>query len=327
MRHLIAVFMAVALAGAAQAQVDELPSTADAQTLDCLQRGTGAPRFPAVDLQARSSGTVRVSLRFTSADRPPEMTVLFRAASDAMVDAVERHVDDYRLPCLNGPAVTAVQEFSFRARVTAPITWTPLRPTRDRDDPEARAHCLRTPALKPEFNGGRLYRDVANLFVDMTFTTPDAPPTVTVAYSNAGAHQEAAVRDYVAQYRMPCLGSNARPATLRQHFQFRPPGVAKRVFKDAIALPDFLSNMKGIREQRVSFDFSSMNCPFQVAWTLGQPKLNNLVGQVGPPDANRTEFLTWLRGLEMDMQESRFEQLVGQTVIVNVACGTLDLGD
>jgi hypothetical protein len=325
MRDVIVATVAVVLACGAQAQVAELPSAADVQTLGCLQRGEGTLRYPAHDLQLRSPGTVRLSLRFTAPDRRPEVTVLFRAASDAMVDAVEWHVRDYRLPCLSGAAVTAVQEFVFRPRATEPITWTPLRPTRDRDDAELRAHCLRTPAELPEVRGSRMQREVSNIFVDMTFTAPDASPAVTLAYSNAGASQEAAVRAYVAQYRLPCLPAGAKPATLRQHFQYRPYGVSARVFKDAITLLDFLSNMKGIREQRVAFDFNSMGCPFQVAWTLGKPKLDNSVGQVGTPDTNRTEFLVWLRGLEMDMKESRFEQLVGRTVLVNVGCGKLEL--
>jgi hypothetical protein len=68
-----------------------------------------------------------------------------------------------------------------------------------------------------------------------------------------------------------------------------------------------------------------MACPFQVAWTLGLPKLDNRVGQVGKPDPNRTEFLAWLGGLEMDLQKAQFEQLVGQTLIINVGCGKLAL--
>lgn len=326
MRNLVTAVVAVVFASGAHAQVAELPSATDAQTLSCLQTGAGKPRYPDRDLQLRSPGTVRLSLRFTAPDRRPEVKVLFRAASDEIVEQVEWHVRDYRLPCLSGAPVTAVQEFVFKPRVTDPVTWTPLRATRDRDDTEQRMNCLRTPAEQPEFSGGRLQRDLSNVFVDMTFSAPDAPPTIEMAYSNAGAAQEKAVRDYVAQYRMPCLPAGAKPSTMRQHFQFRPYGVGKRVFKDAVALPAFLSNVKGIRDQRVAFDLNSMACPFQVAWSLGRPKLDNRVGEVGTPDPNRTEFLAWLASLEMDMKEAQFEQLLGQTVIINVGCGKLDLG-
>ncbi|KQW45791.1 MULTISPECIES: hypothetical protein [unclassified Roseateles] len=326
MRALFMAVMALGFSCSVCAQVAELPSAADLQTLSCLQRGTSKLRYPERDLQLRSPGAVRLSLRFTAPDQRPEVAVLYRAASDAMVEEVEWHVRDYRLPCLSGAPVTAVQEFVFTPRATDPITWTPLRPTRDRDDTEQRMSCLRTPKEHPEFSGGMLQRDITNIFVDLQFSAPDAPPSVKLAYSNAGASQEGSVRDYVAQYRMPCLPSGAKPAVMRQHFQFRPYGVAKRVFKDAIALPAFLSNVKGIREQRATFDFNTMGCPFQVAWSLGKPKLDNRVGQIGKPDPNRTEFLVWLGGLEMDLKEAHFEQLVGQTLIVNVGCGKLELG-
>ena len=325
MRHIVLALMASLMACAAHAQTAELPSAADAQAVSCMQRGTGKLRYPASDLEARTPGTVRVSLRFTAPDRRPEVKVIFRAASDAMVSEVEDLVRDYRVPCLSGAPVTAVQEFVFTPRVTDPITWTPPRAVRDTDDSPERASCMRTPAAAPDFAGGFLQRGIANVFVDMTFTAPDAPPDVTLAYSNAGKWQEEEVRSYVARYRLPCLAVGAKPLAVRQQFQFRPYGVGKRVFKDAVPLGSFLSNMKGIREQRVEFDLNTMSCPFQVAWTLGKPALDNRVGEVGKPDLNRTEFLAWLADLQMDLKEASFQQLLGETVIVSVPCGRLSL--
>jgi hypothetical protein len=312
------------LPGWAQAQVAAL-DTADAQALACLQRAEAKPAYPAADLQARTGGTLRMSLRFTAPDKPPQVTVIFRAASDAMVDEVTSIVRNYRLPCLSGGPVTAVQEFAFRPRATDPITWTPLSPVAAAPDTSRVMKCLVTPPDAPAFGGGLPQREVTNVFVDLGFSRPDAPPEVKVSYSSAGASQEQIVRDYVREYRLPCLPPGARPAWMRQHFQFRPYGVGKRVFKDALTLGAFLSNVKGIREQRVSFDFGTMSCPFQVAWTLGRPRLDNRVGQVGATDPNRAPFLAWLAGLELEMKPAQFEQLVGQTLIINVGCGALDL--
>lgn len=324
MRNLMTALLAAALASGAQAQLSAVTAPMGTQLLDCLQRGDGGPTYPGLDEQARNAGVVRLNLRFTAPDRQPEVELLFRAASNAMVDAAERHVRSYRLPCLRGAPVTAVQEFIFRPRATDPIGWTPLQATQDPGAPPA-SNCLRTPVVPLETTRSRLQREVANVFVDMRFTAPDAPPTVTLAYSSATSRLVQAVTDYVSQYRMPCLRDGAAPVTLRQHFQYRPVGVGKRLFKEAVALPAFLSNMKGIREQRVAFDFNTMGCPFRVAWSLGKPALDNDVGEVGPPDRNRAEFLAWLRGLEMDMPADRFEQLVGQTVLVDVGCGKLAL--
>jgi hypothetical protein len=335
MRWIVALgaFLGAGLTLPAQAQVATLASPEADQTLACLQRGNRALHYPPDELEARTPGSLRYSLRFTAPDRPPEATLLYRAATDAMVDEVERHLRDFRLPCLTGAPVTAVQEFAFRPRATDPISWTPLRPWAGRDETAQRASCLVTPKEGLEDSGGSSWlSETVNVFVDFSFAAPDAPPATRLAYSSASKGQERDVLDYVARYRMPCLPVGASPGWLRQHFQFRPHGVGKRVFKDAVALTAFLSNVKGARDEGgknplrgVEFDFNTMSCPFQVAWTLGRPKLDNQVGQVGRPDPNRTEFLVWLAGLELEMKERTYEQLVGQTLIINVGCGTLKL--
>lgn len=330
------VFMALAaglIAGCASAQMVEVDRV-DPQALACLQKGGPAISYPAQDEKLRQPGHVRLSLKFTAPDRAPEVTVLFRAASEAMLDEVRWFVNGYRLPCLPAGAATvlAVQEFEFTPRVTDPITWTAPRAVAERDGTDASAlqrpralSCMRTPKEPPEFAGSPLQREVSNAFVELSFTAPDAPPEVKIAYASAGNAQVGVVTDYVRQYRLPCLQAGAKPYVVQQHFQFRPYGVGASVFKDAVPLTSFLSNVKGVRALRADFDLTTMACPFQVAWTLGKPALDNRVGEVGKPDLNRAEFLAWLAGLEMDMKERQFEQLVGQAVIVNVPCGKLKL--
>lgn len=332
MRMLGMALAAGLLTGAAQAQIVEIDRV-DPQALACLEKTGPAPRYPSHDEQLRLPGHVRVSLKFTAPDRAPEVAVLFRAASEAMLDEVQWFVRGYRLPCLpaGGAPVVAVQEFAFTPRATDPITWNAPRAVREapagetprsgRSDVMA---CMRTPKEPPEF-AGLLQREVSNVFIEARFTAPDAPPEVKPTYSSASATQLGVVTDYVRQYRLPCLPAGAKPVTMQQHFQFRPHGVGARVFKDAVPLTSFLSHMKGIRAMRTDFDLNTMACPFQVAWTLGKPAVDNRVGEVGPPDLNRTEFLAWLAGLEMDAKERQFEQLLGQTLIVNVPCGTLKL--
>lgn len=330
MRNVLTALVAGLLACAAQAQVVEIDRV-DPQALACLQKDGPAIRYPARDEQMRNSGHVRVSLKFTAPDRAPEVMVLFRAASEAMVDEVNWFVRGYRLPCMpaGGASVLAVQEFEFKPRVTDSITWTAPRAVAAREEtsqgrPRALS-CMRTPKEPPEYGGSTLQREVANAFVELSFTAPDAPPEVRMAYASVGERQAKLVTDYVRQYRLPCLAAGAKPYVVQQHFQFRPYGVSARVFKDAVSLTSFLSNMKGVQSLRADFDLNTMACPFQVAWTLGKPALDNRVGEVGKPDLNRTEFLTWLAGLEMEVKATQFEQLVGQTVIVNVPCGRLAL--
>jgi len=333
MRKVLLAIVASFLACAAQAQMVAVDAV-DTQVLACLQKTGPEPRYPQRDEDMRMTGRVRLSLKFTAPDRAPEAQVLFRAASDAMLDEINWFVRGYRLPCMAAGAapVLTVQEFEFRPRVTDPVTWTAPRavaaPAGDAQamNYKAAMACMRTPKEPPDLGGNHLQRDVANAFVEVRFMAPDAEPEIKMVYATLSNAQTRALTEYVRQYRLPCLPAGARPLAVQQHFQVRPVGVGARVFKDAVPLTAFLSNMKGIQAMNANFDFDTMSCPFQVAWTLGKPALaSNRVGQIGKPDLNRTEFLAWLAGLEMDVKPAQFEQLVGQTIIVNVPCGTLKL--
>jgi len=344
MRIIWVALAASMIACAAHAQVVEVDRL-DPQALACLRKDGPALRYPAQDEQLRLPGHVRLSLSFTAPDRAPEVTVLFRAATEAMMDEVRGFVRGYRLPCFQAGTtpVVAVQEFQFTPRQTDPITWTAPRavhtppaaagsalddaisaPAAAKGSGRALA-CMRTPKDPPEFSGTSFHRELSNVFVELSFTTPDAPPLVKTLYNSGSSVQDSVVTAYVRQYRMPCQGAGDKPYVVQQHFQFRPYGVGARVFKDAVRLTTFLSNIKGVQNLRADFDFNTMSCPFQVAWTLGKPALDNRVGEVGKPDLNRTEFLAWLAGLEMELKPAAFEQLVGQTAIINVPCGGLKL--
>jgi hypothetical protein len=161
------------LATSAQAQIVEI-NKPDVQTLACLQTSKAALEYPSRDLQMKSPGHVRVSLTFTAPDRPPAVEVLFRAASDAMVDEVRNHLRSYRLPCMEATASprVVVQEFEFKPRVTDPITWSLPRAVAERNAGDAGGRrtgdlsaCMRTPKDHPEFVGSSFDRDVANVFV------------------------------------------------------------------------------------------------------------------------------------------------------------------
>lgn len=318
-----------ALVGGASAQVVESEAV-DARPLACLERGGPRIDYPPRDRQLQTPGFLRLRLEFKAPDQPPEVSVLFRAASDDMLEEVKWLVRGYRVPCLpRGQTVTAVQEFEFKPRETAPITWTPPRAVAARRaagvEPQQPASCMRTPATPPDLWGPVFQKEVVNVIVELGFAAPETEPAVKVLYASASPSQVQSVTDYVRQYRTSCPASDGKPYVVQQQFTYRPAGAGARVFKEAVKLTAFLSNIKGIRQVRTDFDFTTMNCPFQVAWTLGKPAVDNRVGEVGPPDLNRTEFLAWLAGLEMDLRSPQFEQMLGQTLIINVPCGSLRL--
>ena len=326
---LLAALIAHGPASAQQNDISPLPVDPATSPLRCLQQPEAPLEYPAEARRLQLDGTVRVGLAFTAPDRPPEVEVLARFADERFVNAVRERVAAYRLPCQAAArgTVRAVQTFVFRLREPVPVRWS--QPVELQDTGRARAMraCLRTPDDQLQVNASRFdQKTVGNVLVRMTFTAPDQPPEVQALYASTSGNTQDAILDRARSYRLPCLSAEDRPMSFVQHFIYRKHDAGRASFKDEVTLGEFLSNIKGIRQQQAEFDFNTMNCPFTVAWTLGKPALANRVGEIGTErDPNRAEFLAWLAGLEMDLTPDRFEHLLGRMVKIKVACGTLRL--
>lgn len=302
--------------------------------LACMTRPQQAPEYPERDRSTHLSGLMRLQLRFTAPDKPPEIEVLYRAGSDDMVDSARSHVEAYRLPCLPpGHRLDVVQEFVFTARAGAPTAWyraaeaVPVAPKSDWRS------CLRSPpeALRIDEDmrtGSAIKRsDHGNVLVRLRFEHPDQPPRTEVLYSKADSHVRQAILDHLAKYRAPCLQPGSGPLVLQQQFSFHSSYADKARYKfNDMGLLPFLRSMKNLEQRPVSFDLDTMACPFQVVWGLGQPALPNSVGEIGPRNLNRVGFLAWLSELTMDLTPQLFEQLLGQEMVVTVPCGKVELG-
>lgn len=64
-------------------------------------------------------------------------------------------------------------------------------------------------------------RDAGRVLVELTFSRPDAAPSVNVIEDAGGQPFVASVRTFVDAYRVPCLEAG-QSATLRQEFVFKP---------------------------------------------------------------------------------------------------------
>ncbi|RQO54754.1 hypothetical protein DBR47_22055 [Paucibacter sp. KBW04] len=318
-------------ASAAQAQT-VLPDEQVNEWMACLSKGEHALVYPERHLEAKSGGFVRVKLSFERADRAPEVEVLSRAIPEGLLDAVRSYLRQYRLPCLPaGKTLTAVQEFSFSMLSPKEITWTNPRGVRE-DNGEKIRSCLRTPPdkLRPTWGSGLASRmrqkDHGNLLLNLRFETPDGPPQVKVVYDSAPTEFRQPVLDYVAKYRMPCLVDGDRPISMEQQFHINSSGSGKSMSLKDLDLIKFLGAVKDIDQQQVNFDLNTMACPFQVVWRAGMPIEKNRVGEVGPSNLNRTEFLAWLTGLSLNVPAEAMEQLLGQSMLISVPCGEVKLG-
>ncbi|QPF75925.1 hypothetical protein G8A07_25410 [Roseateles sp. DAIF2] len=320
--------------GAALAQQQQAVNNEEGkELLACLQRPQAPPDYPEFDKKALRDGTLRVRLSFTAADKAPAVQLLFRAGSERIVESVERHVAAYRLPCLPaGQRVDVVQEFNFAARGGDAVHWSAPRhvPSTPHKDWHA---CIRTPARQlrvweDSLTGTRFKpREFGNVVVQMRFDSPTAPPQVKVVYAKADDRVRNAVLDHVAEYRMPCLPDGAEPQVSEQLFKFRSHTADDPVytFKD-MDLTSFLARMTDLERRPVRFDLDSMGCPFKLMWTLGRPALPNRVGEIGEPNLNRLELTTWLSELTMGMPPTLFDQMLGQSLVVTVPCGKVELG-
>lgn len=330
MRQLVAALLAGLVASAAQAEIVQV-ERADAASFACLTRPDSLPTYPDVDTAAPRAGLVRLSMKFVAPGQAPEVAVLFRDASDAMVAAVQAHVLAYRLPCLAADAapVVAVQEFSFTpARAEASPAAPPALAVLPTPVMPSLKECLRKPDAVPGLAADQK-ASVSNVVIEATFTSVDTEPTIQVLYASVGRKQLAAVTDYMRQHRLSCMPGGGKWAILRRSFRYQitDAGAATTQvkFKGAVALGSFLRGIKDIQSKQAEFDFTTMACPFQVAWTLGKPALENEVVDLGRRDLNRVAFLAWLRSLEMNAPGPLFESLLGETIVIDVPCGRLSL--
>lgn len=313
---------------AAQASQDVSPPS-PAQSLSCLTRPEAPPEFPKRSKYDRTGAFARVQLRFTAPDQGPEMALLSNTMRDDQLDAVRRHVAQYRLPCLQASdgAVQAVQEFKWNNSELDPL---PLPPARPGDQPL----CVVQPAEAMSIRQIMPTRAIEHVVLTMVFTPGGPPqPEIHVLYTDASEQVLEAVREWVGQTRMPCLtgvtpaSARKEPVVLRQTFHFRPYGHRAFTFTDArLSLTRFLGMTQDVERLKADFDFNSMHCPFKVNYTIYGPRLPNEVTAGRPVDPNRVAFLRWLSERNFDFKtEKMANDLFGQTVQIDIPCGQLAL--
>ncbi|MCV2353540.1 hypothetical protein LNV09_05125 [Paucibacter sp. B2R-40] len=328
----LAPTLALALCGSFSAHaINTIVDQDAAKPLQCLTMSEPPPVYPEQDLSLQRGGNFRVKLSFADADRAPEVEILSRNGSDDLAYEVRRYLRGYRLPCLaSGQKIEAVQEFAFSPKGGQPVHWNDMRYVA----PPANASlvsCLRTPAEVPQWReenplASNIKKPTSgNVLLHIRFIKPDAAPEVTIAYSSSSQAMARLAQDHAREYRLPCLPAEAQPVTIEQMFSFRGSSRSYDYTLKDNSLMAFLGSVKDIDKQKVSFDLNTMACPFKVMWAVGQPAFKNRVGEVGEPNLNRVEFLAWLEGLTLNLRREVFDQVLTQSIIIDVPCGTIDL--
>lgn len=204
------------------------------------------------------------------------------------------------------PAVSAESEGSRNARLATCIRHVDGQPPPDYPDALRRA--------------GAEGRVVARL----RFTSPDAPPEVTLHHRPAVREFRFIVDDYVRKLRMPC--HDGRPFTVQQLFVFVMEG-SSFGFKPSLRLPDLLKLARSRGDQAVTLDTTAMACPFDIEYFYLQPERRNGVRVAGGGAAvpSRRPLLEALAESELTLVGAALSAVYADTARVHVPCGRFEL--
>lgn len=318
-------FVAALLAAMAAGRVDASgvqPDDTVASTLSCLERTNKPPQF--VEGTSRQDrGLMRVKLTFDRPDQAPIVEVLANTATKSMQDQVLQFVNGYRLPCLKGEqgSVQAVQDFAFEGYVTP--DGRPLRPLSQQLPPNT---CIVEPNRTLTVNGTPQDGVVKVIAQGRFDGDADQPPTITYLYTSGSLRAQRYIGEHLAAFRMPCRKPGDPPVVFEKTFVALFNGSKQASFNQKlIPLSQFLAYMQGWQDKRVYFDLNTMDCPFKLNWTSMRPVAANRVREFGMPNPNRTELLTWLSSMELKMSDQLRDQLLAESLVIDVPCGKLDL--
>lgn len=324
-RVLAALLLSSAVAGLAVAQPVLQPVPSEA--LQCLvptDALRGAPAYPFEPFRKGEPGRVKVELRFTAPDKPPRARVLEQEGGVVFAEAVLDWVKTLRAPCVSQGEAVLVQDYQFKP-FEEKVNFGPPREG-DADRRAALLACLRQPptavpsypqSLQDAGLQGRVYGE-------FTFTAPDQPPRVELLHMPGARPFAAPIRKWSQGYRMPCFEADRdQPFTLRATFIYK--------FQDSeygfkpLTLLDFMSRVKGIREQTLQLDTTTMGCPFDVRLQYLMPDRRNAVGVRGDYRTEREPLLRWLRTAELAVSTEDLHRVFADQADIAVPCIRIDL--
>ncbi len=316
---------AVAVNGAAMAQ----PMLASSDAVACLTLVAGAPPlvYPEELLRRKDGGTVRVALQFEAADQPPRVTVLDEDWQnlDGLEASVRAHVRHLRVPCMpaGSPAVVLRRDYVFVPNDGRKVVASRARDAADQvrhDQLTCIAHL--TGLKRPDYPAKALQEEwQGNVYLRLRFESSDQPPKFEVLASPHRSVFEMAVRNYIEDLRMPCWVGG--PVELTQLYKFAIEGGRRTLLKD-LSLQHLLRAARDV-PTGVYFDLNQMHCPFSLRLGYFRPHEPNQVSEIDTTHPERLAFIDWLSKITLDLPPERNTELLGQSITVEVPCGTVDL--
>jgi hypothetical protein len=285
----------------------------------------GLPEYPRDQLDRKDSGTVKAELLFTAPDKAPVFRHLGPYVGRAFEDAVQRHVQAWRVPCMpaDGEPVRLLLDFVFNPSDGRRVAGSPPVDAADLQR-RLQLRCLTRiePGQQPEYPDAARRRDAqGNFLIRLRFESPTQPPKATFVAEARDHALKSALEDWVNGYRLPCMG--ATPIETEMVFAFRLDGGERTRIRD-LTLRQFVSSVRNL-PRPAYFDFQAMGCPFDLRVSYRQPFSRNGVFELEKSLPERQPFLDWLSQLALRLPEKTQLEVLGDTFTLSVPCGKLDI--
>ena len=323
MRSSVAFVLAV-LAGAALAQAPELQPSAAQQCLTHTAGKDAQPDYPIAEFNQNIGGRVQVELVFSRPDRAPEVTILMQEASQNIVDAALEHLRGLRVPCLivGSAPVRLKQDFIF-AIDRRQVHWSDAVDS-DLQGRAALPGCVThaSGSIRLDYPAWAQRRHLqGRVLARARFINATDAPEIDVFARPYAQELADEVKRWLRGARLPC--HEGTPLAVLWTYEFVFEG-DRYGFKD-LSFQQFLVRAKGIQSQAISFDTTTMGCPFDLRLQYRQPTMRNAVGELGPSNPARRPLLQWMAGTELELSGKSLDSVFGDSAKITVPCLKIDL--
>lgn len=121
--------------------------------------------------------------------------------------------------------------------------------------------------------------------------------------------------------RVPCL--QERPLETLIVFKYLYDGGARTLLRDS-SLIEVMGAARDLKTP-AQFDFTTMQCPFELRIAYHRPFGPNTVQQLDTAVAAREPFMAWLRGMTLKLSDATAANVFDNKFVVSVPCTKLDL--
>ena len=177
-------------------------------------------------------------------------------------------------------------------------------------------------------SGTSFHADPSVLIARLTFTDPNAGPSVQTIYAAGESRYAQGLIAAAGLLRSPCATAAAPVVTVVEHrvgAQNQWVRSPEPRLKLEMQLSEVVRLIQDLKSQRVKFDLREMACPFAVRFAPYQPYMPNWVVEEGPSDPSRAPLLEWLRTVPLAIPRDMMVTAIGRASLVKIPCAVLDL--